>query len=192
MPLVLRSNSWDHYMFRPCIKMRESTCKRDGHACIDYPLALSLKKCWAELFERVLACTSVSRACATQDRLEPDDVWRLMRRPFDAAKQTSASGGWEWVDLPQSVLLNNRGIFYDCAMGPLGNTKPVSCNPQAQYIAPGRSAAQPWASPTNQGTSRHPGAHGMFTFSNTMSTFVKGCRFMSAQVITRAEAGCSE
>ena len=94
--------------------------------------------------------------------------------------------------MPQSVLLNNRGIFYDCAMGPLGNTKPISCNPQAQYIAPGRSAAQPWASPTNQGTSRHLGAHGMCMVSHTMSTLVKGCQFVSAQVITRAEAGCSE
>ena len=73
------------------------------------------------------------------------------RRPFDAAKQTNATGGWEWVDLPQSTLLNNLGMFSDCAMGPFGNTKPIACSPTLQWVPPGRSQAQPWASPTNKG-----------------------------------------
>lgn len=73
------------------------------------------------------------------------------RRPFDAAKQTNATGGWVWVDLPQSTLLNNYGMFSDCAMGPFGNTKPIPCSPALQWVPPGRSQAQPWASPTNKG-----------------------------------------
>jgi hypothetical protein len=79
---------------------------------------------------------------------------RARRRPFDPAKQTNASGGWVWVDLPQSVLLNNRGIAADCALGAYGNAQPISCAPAAQWVPPGRSAAQPWASPSNKGAAR--------------------------------------
>ncbi|KAK9837176.1 hypothetical protein WJX81_008696 [Elliptochloris bilobata] len=78
-----------------------------------------------------------------------------LNRPFDATKQTNASGGWVWVDLPQSVLFNNRGMFADCGMGPYGNAKPIACKPAAQWVPPGRSEAQPWAAPTNKGCARY-------------------------------------
>ena len=37
-----------------------------------------------------------------------------LNRPFDAAKQTPDSGGFAWVDNPQSLLINGHGFYGDC------------------------------------------------------------------------------
>lgn len=55
----------------------------------------------------------------------------------------------------QSLLINSRGCYLDCALGPGGSKDPVNCSiPAANYwIGPGRSAQQPWASAVNPGAS---------------------------------------
>lgn len=39
-----------------------------------------------------------------------------MRRPFDPKKQTNESGGWDWVNVPQAILLNGHGFYDDCKL----------------------------------------------------------------------------
>ncbi|KAL4433040.1 hypothetical protein ABPG77_006467 [Micractinium sp. CCAP 211/92] len=78
-----------------------------------------------------------------------------LNRPFDSARQTNDTGGFVWVNNPQSLLINSRGCYLDCALGPGGSKNPVNCSiPAANYwIGPGRSAQQPWASAVNPGCS---------------------------------------
>jgi hypothetical protein len=47
------------------------------------------------------------------------------------------------ADNPQSILLNGRGFYQDCMLGPGGNTKNITCNATSQWVPPGRSALQP-------------------------------------------------
>lgn len=75
-----------------------------------------------------------------------------MGRPFDAAKQTNDTGGWQWVDLPQAVLLNGHGFYEDCELLGAGNTAtPISCDATQQFVPPGRSKILPFNDPTNPG-----------------------------------------
>jgi hypothetical protein len=37
-------------------------------------------------------------------------------RPFDAGKASNETGSWRWVGLPQSLLINGKGYFGDCAI----------------------------------------------------------------------------
>ncbi|KAL4428183.1 hypothetical protein ABPG75_002272 [Micractinium tetrahymenae] len=76
-----------------------------------------------------------------------------LNRPFDSARQTNDTGGFAWVNDPQSLLINSRGCYLDCALGPGGSKDPVNCSiPAANYwIGPGRSAQQTWASAVNPG-----------------------------------------
>ncbi len=78
-------------------------------------------------------------------------------RPFDAAKQTNTSGGWEWVNMPQSTLLNGHGYYGDCAMLAGSNTAVApKCNVTLQWVPPGRSSVLPYNSPSNPGVHVQP------------------------------------
>ena len=37
-----------------------------------------------------------------------------LNRPFDPTKATNATGQWCWFGLPQSLLVNGRGVYPDC------------------------------------------------------------------------------
>ena len=37
-------------------------------------------------------------------------------RPFDTNKSTNETGTWRWLGLPQSLLVNGRGFYGDCAI----------------------------------------------------------------------------
>ena len=63
-------------------------------------------------------------------------------RPFDAAKQTNATGGWVWVDLPQSTLLNNFGMCLGLRNGALRQHQAHRVQPNA---AVGAARALPGA-----------------------------------------------
>jgi L-ascorbate oxidase len=76
-----------------------------------------------------------------------------LNRPFDAARQTNDSGGWQWVNNPQAVLINGRGYFPDCSIGAGGSTALPNCSVTQWWVPPGRSAVQPWASASNPGES---------------------------------------
>ncbi|KAK9828854.1 hypothetical protein WJX72_002416 [[Myrmecia] bisecta] len=78
-------------------------------------------------------------------------------RPFDASKQTPATGKWNWVGLPQAILINGKAFYGDCALlGGLGNVagqaaNETTCNVTAATVAPGKSVQVPWAAPSNPG-----------------------------------------
>lgn len=76
-----------------------------------------------------------------------------LNRPFDSARQTNNSGGFGWVGNPQAVLINGRGFYGDCALGPAGNSTPINCSVASYWVPPGRTTQQPWASATNAGCS---------------------------------------
>eukprot|EP00884_Botryococcus_braunii_P009161 jgi/Botrbrau1/18246/Bobra.0844s0001.1 len=87
---------------------------------------------------------------------QADVLSMKLNRPFDAGKQTNDSGGWQWVDLPQSVLLNGHGFYEDCELLGAGNTAtPISCDATEQYIPAGRSKILPFNDPTNPGCQRY-------------------------------------
>lgn len=63
-----------------------------------------------------------------------------------------AAGGWSWVGVPQSILLNNRGFYGDCALLSGDNTMvPPKCNVSVQWVAPGRSSVLPYAGANSPG-----------------------------------------
>ncbi|GAB4813291.1 hypothetical protein N2152v2_000337 [Parachlorella kessleri] len=76
-----------------------------------------------------------------------------LNRPFDAAKVTNTSGAWSWADNPQSLLLNGHGFYQDCALGPGGNMKNITCDVTSQWVPKGRSVQNPFAAATNPGCS---------------------------------------
>lgn len=89
----------------------------------------------------------------------PFDPNALACRPFDAAKQTNTSGGWEWVNVPQSTLLNGHGYYGDCALLAGSNTEIApKCNVTLQWVPPGRSSVLPYNSPRNPGVRVNPAA----------------------------------
>ena len=55
------------------------------------------------------------------------------------------------ADNPQSILLNGHGFYQDCALGPGGNTKNISCDVTSQWVPKGRSVQNPFAAATNPG-----------------------------------------
>lgn len=73
-------------------------------------------------------------------------------RPFDAQKVTNASGAWDWVNVPQSTLLNGHGFYGDCALLAGSNTAIApKCNVSLQWAAPGRSSVLPYNADANPG-----------------------------------------
>ncbi|DBA96798.1 TPA: hypothetical protein ACH3X3_012965 [Trebouxia sp. C0006] len=82
-----------------------------------------------------------------------------LNRPFVPASQTPATGQWNWVGLPQAILINGKGFYGDCDLiGGLSVGAGVaeanpSCNVTTAVISPGKSVQQPWASPGNPGCS---------------------------------------
>ncbi|CAL8462933.1 g2467 [Coccomyxa elongata] len=78
-----------------------------------------------------------------------------LNRPFDAKKQTNDSGGWDWVAVPQAILLNSHGFYGDCDLLAGSNTViPPKCNVTTQWVPPGRSKILPYASGNNPGCKR--------------------------------------
>ena len=75
-------------------------------------------------------------------------------RPFDTRKADAETGAYGWVDLPQSVLINGRGIFQDCALGgPVDNS--TTCAPlPVGSVPPGRNRLNAFSVPANPGCSR--------------------------------------
>jgi hypothetical protein len=55
------------------------------------------------------------------------------------------------VQNPQSILINSKGYFADCAIGAAGSTVEPTCAVTQYSVPPGRSAVQPWASAVNPG-----------------------------------------
>lgn len=74
-----------------------------------------------------------------------------LNRPFDAARVTKDSGAWAWTNNPQSLLINGRGFYGDCAIGPGGSTALPNCTVPQYWVPPGRSTVQPQASAVNPG-----------------------------------------
>ena len=73
-------------------------------------------------------------------------------RPFDKKKVTPASGAWDWVAVPQSILLNGHAFYGDCALLEGTNTATAPrCSVQHQWLPPGRSSVLPFAPSTNPG-----------------------------------------
>lgn len=72
-------------------------------------------------------------------------------RPFDSAKVTKDSGSFYWLGNPQSILMNGKGYYGDCALGPYGSSDPPTCDVSSQWVAGSRSPQQPEASETNPG-----------------------------------------
>ena len=68
-----------------------------------------------------------------------------LNRPFVPASQTPATGQWNWVGLPQAILINGKGFYGDCDLiGGLSVGAGVaeadpSCNVTTAVISPGRS-----------------------------------------------------
>ena len=98
----------------------------------------------------MLACLSVHSSCCR------GRGWKLLlacvRRPFDTAKMSAQAGGWSWVGVPQSILLNNQGFYGDCTLLDGTNTAvPPKCNVTLQWVAPGRSSVLPYAGADNPG-----------------------------------------
>ena len=66
-----------------------------------------------------------------------------LNRPFVPATQTHATGKWNWVGLPQAVLINGKGFYGDCDLIgglPVGAgvaEKDPSCNVTTAVVAPG-------------------------------------------------------
>ncbi|PSC72452.1 DNA-directed RNA polymerase III subunit RPC5 [Micractinium conductrix] len=82
-----------------------------------------------------------------------------LSRPFDAARQSNETGGWQWVNNPQALLINGKGNWMDCKLNPGGvTTPPVTCNVTDYWVPPGASAVQPWMSAASLGC-----AHENFT-----------------------------
>lgn len=75
-------------------------------------------------------------------------------RPFDSRKANVTTGAYGWVDLPQSMLINGRGIFQDCALGgPTDNS--TTCSPlPVGSVPPGRNKFNAFSIPSNPGCSR--------------------------------------
>jgi hypothetical protein len=38
------------------------------------------------------------------------------RRPLNPGQQSKLNGGWNWVNVPQSILINQKASFYDCPL----------------------------------------------------------------------------
>ena len=73
-------------------------------------------------------------------------------RPFDPDKITNASGSFNWVGVPQSILLNGHGFYGDCALLDGGNfLVDPKCNVTRQWVPPGRSSVLPYNAPSNPG-----------------------------------------
>ena len=80
----------------------------------------------------------------------------LLCRPFDANKTTNTSGSWDWVNVPQSTLMNGHGFYGDCDLLAGSNTAiPPKCNVTLQWVPPGRSSILPYNAPNNPGTDTH-------------------------------------
>ena len=73
-------------------------------------------------------------------------------RPFDPDKITNTSGSFNWVGVPQSILLNGHGFYGDCALLDGGNfLVDPKCNVTRQWVPPGRSSVLPYNAPSNPG-----------------------------------------
>lgn len=75
-------------------------------------------------------------------------------RPFDTRKANATTGEYDWVNLPQAMHVNGRGIYHDCALkGPTDNS--TTCSPLPVGAVPaGRSKYDPFATPSSPGCSR--------------------------------------
>lgn len=81
----------------------------------------------------------------------------LARRPFDKAKATPASGAWDWVNVPQSIMLNGHAFYGDCALLEGANTAVApKCAVTHQWLPPGRSSVLPFAAANNPGRPSSP------------------------------------
>ena len=71
---------------------------------------------------------------------------------MDPDKITNTSGSFNWVGVPQSILLNGHGFYGDCALLDGGNfLVDPKCNVTAQWVPPGRSSILPYNAPSNPG-----------------------------------------
>ena len=75
-------------------------------------------------------------------------------RPFDTRRANASTGDYGWVDLPQAMLINGRGMFQDCALGgPVDNS--TTCSPLPVGSVPaGRNKWNAFSIPSNPGCSR--------------------------------------
>ena len=102
-----------------------------------------------------------------------------LNRPFVPASQTPATGQWNWVGLPQAILMNGKGFYGDCNLiGGLSVGAGVAeanppCNVTTAVVSPGRrapnSAAQFWSCDSNWGL-------GCLGWSNFAVAAGKRCR----------------
>lgn len=67
-----------------------------------------------------------------------------LNRPFVPASQTPATGQWNWVGLPQAILINGKGFYGDCDLiGGLSVGAGVAeanppCDVTTSIVSPGR------------------------------------------------------
>lgn len=68
-----------------------------------------------------------------------------LNRPFVPASQTPATGQWNWVGLPQAILINGKGFYGDCDLigglivgAGVAETNPP-CDVTTAVVSPGRS-----------------------------------------------------
>lgn len=99
-----------------------------------------------------------------------------VNRPFDKGSQSKETGQWQWVGLPQAVLLNGKGFYGDCNLiGGLGNvagvaTKDPTCNVTSGLILAGASCLLP--PPTHTHTLLSPHTHIAFhTLTHCFHTY---------------------
>ena len=77
-------------------------------------------------------------------------------RPFDPDLANDTTGAWNWVGVPQSILLNGKGFFQDCNLLDGNNTSTdIACNVSTLAVPSGRSRLLPWASPSSPGIYAH-------------------------------------
>jgi L-ascorbate oxidase len=75
-----------------------------------------------------------------------------LNRPFDPARVTVGRGAWNWVQVPQAILINGKGYAMDCPLGPPPYMMNATCAVNRYTVAPGL-AGQPMASSANPGCS---------------------------------------
>lgn len=80
------------------------------------------------------------------DAGEANALLFALNRPFVPASQTPATGQWNWVGLPQAILINGHGFYGDCNLiGGLPAGAGVAeenppCDVTTAVVAPGRTS----------------------------------------------------
>ena len=80
------------------------------------------------------------------DTGEANALLFALNRPFVPATQTPPTGQWNWVGLPQAILMNGQGFYGDCSLiGGLAVGAGVAaenppCDVTTAVVAPGRTS----------------------------------------------------